>query len=236
MLGENIPYTHMTKDEAVELLSRIAEGIARFVGPNCETIVHELWDDGIRALAVYNGHVSNREVGSTRSVFGIDTTFGSSGLPQTVFADDNCQEVRLPDGRRLKESTWLVRGEGYILSLDVTLDVTEVDRAVQLLQALQAVTGNLHETIYPEGLTLRDESDLMEFCISELGKPAEALNRAERLSLVRTLRSRGFFGYQRSVPALAARLGVSKSTVYNYLNVIQDEEDEGETRAGASAH
>ena len=227
MLGEGIPYTHMTKDEAVELLSRLAAGIAQFVGPNCETIVHEVWENGIRALAVYNGHVSGRAVGSTYSIFGIDTTFGTSTLPETVFEDDNCQEVRMPDGRRLKESTWLVRGEGYILSLDVTLDATEVDRTVQLLQALGAVSGDLHKTIYPNGQPMRDEADLMEFCIVEMGKPAEVLSRSERMVLVRTLTNHGFFDYQRSVPALATRLHVSKSTIYNYLNAIQKEEGPG---------
>lgn len=61
---------------------------------------------------------------------------------------------------------------------------------------------------------------MIDECVRELGKPGEALKRAERFELVRRLVDRGLLGYQRGVVTLAARLGVSKNTIYHDLREL----------------
>jgi hypothetical protein len=53
---------------------------------------------------------------------------------------------------------------------------------------------------------------------AELGGPLSDLSRADKQRAVRLLEERGAFEMRRSVPAVAEALGVTRFTVYNYLN------------------
>ncbi|GLY43907.1 DNA-binding protein [Amycolatopsis sp. NBRC 101858] len=52
----------------------------------------------------------------------------------------------------------------------------------------------------------------------ELGAPLGELDRAGKQRAVRLLRERGAFGLRKSVSSVADALGVTRFTVYNYLN------------------
>lgn len=53
---------------------------------------------------------------------------------------------------------------------------------------------------------------------TELGAPLARLSREDKQRAVRTLDERGAFQLRRSVEEVADALGVSRFTVYNYLN------------------
>ncbi|GAA3438411.1 helix-turn-helix domain-containing protein [Kutzneria kofuensis] len=53
---------------------------------------------------------------------------------------------------------------------------------------------------------------------AELGGSLSSLSRADKQRAVRLLEERGAFEMRRSVPAVAEALGVTRFTVYNYLN------------------
>jgi HTH domain len=53
---------------------------------------------------------------------------------------------------------------------------------------------------------------------SELGAPLASLSRVDKQRAVRLLDDRGAFQLRRSVEEVADALGVSRFTVYNYLN------------------
>jgi hypothetical protein len=53
---------------------------------------------------------------------------------------------------------------------------------------------------------------------AELGGPLSELSRADKQRAVRLLEERGAFEMRKSVPAVAEALGVTRFTVYNYLN------------------
>ena len=59
---------------------------------------------------------------------------------------------------------------------------------------------------------------LIEEVSRELGGPLHALDRAGKQRAVRLLEERGAFHYRRSAETLAEALGVTRFTVYNYLN------------------
>ena len=50
------------------------------------------------------------------------------------------------------------------------------------------------------------------------------MNKNDRITLIRNLTHAGVFKRQKSGPYVAEQLGVSRYTIYNYLNEIQDEE------------
>ena len=56
-----------------------------------------------------------------------------------------------------------------------------------------------------------------------MGKPLESLSKTDRLKLVALLRQRSAFSYRKSVPYVAGRLGVSRYTVYKYLEELEED-------------
>lgn len=56
----------------------------------------------------------------------------------------------------------------------------------------------------------------------ELGGKLDTLDRASKQRAVRLLKERGAFGLRKSVSTVAEALGVTRFTVYNYLNRDQD--------------
>ena len=63
---------------------------------------------------------------------------------------------------------------------------------------------------------------LLEDVARELGGPLAALDRAGKQRAVRLLEERGAFHYRKSAETVADALGVTRFTVYNYLNRDRD--------------
>ncbi len=65
-------------------------------------------------------------------------------------------------------------------------------------------------------------SDSLDHILAELerrhGMPLAELDRRAKQSVVRTLETRGAFTVRHGVETVAAALGVSRFTVYNYIN------------------
>lgn len=63
-----------------------------------------------------------------------------------------------------------------------------------------------------------DLGALIDEVADEMGAPLAELPRAEKQRAVRMLEERGAFAYRRSAETIAEAIGVSRFTVYNYLN------------------
>ncbi|MBB0246717.1 transcriptional regulator [Streptomyces alkaliphilus] len=65
-------------------------------------------------------------------------------------------------------------------------------------------------------------SESLEHILNDLrrrhGRPLDELDRRAKQAVVRTLEARGAFTLRHGVETVAAALGVSRFTVYNYLN------------------
>ena len=69
-------------------------------------------------------------------------------------------------------------------------------------------------------------SDLFDECLAALGKPVDALGKADRLKLVAMMEQKNAFSYRKSVPFVSRRLGVSRYTVYKYLDELARKDGE----------
>ncbi|MCS3780563.1 helix-turn-helix domain-containing protein [Tsukamurella ocularis] len=73
----------------------------------------------------------------------------------------------------------------------------------------------------PAETPVGDLDSLLASVADELGSPLGELGRAEKQRAVRLLEERGAFAYRKSAEAVAEALGVTRFTVYNYLNRIR---------------
>ena len=203
----------MTRDEAFEFLDRTARGIAEMFGSSCETLVHDMGVPTHPILSIYNGHVSGREVGSTMDIMGIGLELDE----QAATTDQVNLAAVTPDGRQTKSSTFHMIGEGYNLALGINFDYTSLVFANRILTDLMSSGSDLRSALWQPG-DARQLGELFDQCAAEIGKPTEAFGKPDRLRLITLLRQRDAFSYRKSVPYVAERLGVSRYTVYKYLD------------------
>ncbi|MBA8924574.1 uncharacterized protein YqgV (UPF0045/DUF77 family) [Kutzneria viridogrisea] len=122
---------------------------------------------------------------------GLDTTFGPLGT--TVRGEDEILLAALPEIVRAA-----MRGGATRVTLRLNvLPAQEVPARHGLASALEQLLGEV---------------------AAELGGDLADLTRADKQRAVRLLEERGAFSLRKSVPAVAEALGVTRFTVYNYLN------------------
>lgn len=205
----------MTRDEAFDFLDRTARGIAEMFGSSCETLIHDMGVPSHPILSIYNGHVSGREVGSTMDIMGIGLE-----LDERAYTEDFVNlAATTPDGRQTKSSTFHLIGEDYNLALGINFDYTGLVFANRILNDLMSSHSDLQSALWQEGDS-RQLSDLFDRCLTAIGKPADGLNKRDRVRLISMLEQQNAFSYRKSVPFVAQQLGVSRYTVYKYLGEI----------------
>ncbi len=206
----------MNREEAFEFLDRTAQGIAAMFGPSCETLVHDMGVPSHPILSIYNGHVSGRSVGSTVDILGTDREIDDEAT-RTDFVN---LLATTPSGQQIKSSTFHMIGEDYNLALGINFDFTSLAFASRTLNGLIAAGDELKNAMWQRGDDHLEE--LLESCLTAIGKPASSLNRSERMRVIALLNERGAFSFRKSVPYISQRLGVSRYTVYKYLAELND--------------
>ena len=207
----------MTKKEAFDFLDRMARGIAVMFGEQCETIVHEMDGQKVKNLAIYNGHVSGRTTGSTLSIYGRDTMMDEEDPKVNLDLDYVNQMVITSSGKTMKSSTFHFRGEDYHFALGINYDISVMSQMSRIMDGLLRTDATLQTSLFGTGNSLEV---VFESCSEMVKRPFSQMQRADRLTLVSILKEKGFFQMQRSVPYAAERLGVTKYTIYNYLNEL----------------
>jgi len=213
----------MNREEMLAFLKNEAQGIAKMFGPNCETIVHDMTRPGHPILAIYNGTVTGREVGSTADIFGDIGDYDESIYRNKDYTN---QLVLSRDGRTLKSSTFNIVGEDFHFAIGINMDITNMVRATQMLTEMSATSGDLQQTLMQDARSQLEE--LLRECISAVGKEPETMKKTDRMRIIRMLYKRRAFTYQKSVAIVAERLNVSRYTVYKYMHELEEAEKKGE--------
>lgn len=207
----------MTKKEAFRFLERQAKGIAETFGECCETVVQEVVGNELIVVAIFNGHVSGREVGSNIGVLG--GTLNTDNLDvNDLIGDDINLLVMHPSGKKIKSSDFVLRGDDYTYVLGINYDVTLMDQMKYLLDQFLTYNGDMYNTLSnSSGRGLGELYDAVaKFFPEEVGK----LSKKHRMMLIEELNKNHFFELQKSVPFLSEKLKVSKYTIYKDLNEL----------------
>ncbi|MCR8656787.1 helix-turn-helix transcriptional regulator [Paenibacillus endoradicis] len=207
----------MNRDEAYSFLDRVAKGLAETFGKQCETLIHDMNVKGNPILSIYNNEVTGREVGSIVDVLG-----STKDMNEVLKEVDFINHLAItPDGRQIKSSTFHMIGEDYKFALGINFDFSELVQANRLLLNLMNVGGDLQSAISQAGEGM--VSTLFDECLAVIGKPVEDMNKRDRMKLIKLLKQKNVFDMHKSVPFVSEKLKVSRYTIYNYLNEIEEE-------------
>ena len=210
----------------LEMLKQIASALAAQFGPNCEVVIHDLAAKDPEKSIVYivNGHVTGRRLGDGPSTVVMEQILHGNENPQ----DHLGYLTRTPDGKILKSSTIYIRdSRGKITAiLSINFDISA------LLIVKNALDGLIHTAVEePRGreerITVLNVSDLLDDLIEQsvalVGKPVALMNKDDKARAIQFLSQHGAFLITKSGDKVAKYFGISKYTLYSYIDLKQEE-------------
>lgn len=205
----------------IELLSDIAKAISMEFGSNCEVVLHDLTLPYNKTIVgIWNGHVTGRKIGDG------GTNAGLAILKGTSSPSDQCYINTLPNGHILRTTSKYFRDEyGKVNgSLCINFDITNL---VKASATIQSITGNIFNQPTNNEFYSNNLDDLlnsmMKQAVKELKMDENNLSKSDKQEIVYNLNQKGFFQIKKSVSILAKFLGLSRYSIYNYINLSKQE-------------
>jgi predicted transcriptional regulator YheO len=200
----------------------VAEALNGHFGSSCEVVLHDLSrpEDSLVYVA---GTITGRPLGAPV------TNVVLEALRRSGDAADNLigYRTRTADGRMMRSSTIFIRnGMGSIVGcICINSDLT----------AAQLLNGTLQELLtFREPETAADQDNehfatdvtdlvdqLVEKVINTATTPVALMDRAAKMNVVAKLESRGVFLVKGTVEQVARILGVTRYTLYNYIDEVR---------------
>lgn len=214
--------TYENAAEVLEVYRPMMHAIAAAGGPGCEVVLHDLSpadvDLGHTIAAIENGYVTGREVGGPSTNLGV-------GVISNEQADHDAFGYRgfTADGRELRCSSIYFRNSAgqVIAALCINFDVSAVQQARALLDGLLPQPASDQPEQQDEFFG-RDLVSVLDAMISDAlhqaGKPVNQLSRDDRIDVLARLDAQGALQMRKAVDSIATRLGISRVTVYSYLD------------------
>ena len=211
------------KDHEVKFLAQLAKGIARQFGPNCEVVVHDLGtNEPERSIvAIENGHITGRRLGDGPS----HVVWEALKTDPKLLEDRLAYLTRTEDGKILKSSTVFLRDEDgkvsgiFAINYDITIMKT-MEEQLRLFTAADT-TGDEPQTI------VHNVNDLLEELIEQsaklVGKPVALMNKEDKVKAIGFLNDSGAFLITKSGQRVCNFFGISKYTLYSYIDEAKGE-------------
>ena len=213
----------MNRDDlTLESLVMIAHGIARQFGNDCEVCIHDLQANDLEHTICYiiNGHVSGRKIGDGASKIVLETL-------EALKKGDNVSDhlgyrTHTSDGRILKSSTIFLKDESgkYRFILGINHDMTNFINAQSALSNVVENIETTGEAIYGQiPLSVNDLLDnLIEQSVKLVGKTPALMTKDEKVKAIKFLQDAGAFLITRSGDKISQFFGISKFTLYSYID------------------
>lgn len=202
----------------VEYLNVMGIIISEMFGNKCEVVISDIDNPDEAIMSIYNGHVTGRKIGdplTTKSEELIERSIGGYNI--------NYKKTNKKIKKEIKSSTIVTNAFGRNISFCINFDCDEYVQIQAELKKFLSMGNEAYREFenYDNG-ELVEQKLMVE--VEKMGKSIISMNKNDRIDLIRNLKNAGVFKIQKSVPYIAEQLGVSRYTIYNYLNEIEKEE------------
>ena len=208
----------------LEKYTKLVEFLGHAMGKQYEIVLQDLSADKQSIVAIANGHVSGREVGSPLTDYAL-RAIASGAWKQTDFQCNYSGITK--DGRVLRSSTYFIKEEGDLLGmLCINVDTNiykqlseEVLRLGGVTEPPQntehAITSLPHTENFSDTVTSITNEVVKEICEGNI--PLDRLTQSEKMAIVEELNKRGLFLLKGAVCGVAGQLSCSEASIYRYL-------------------
>ncbi|MFT9494168.1 helix-turn-helix transcriptional regulator [Anaerosolibacter sp.] len=195
----------------------VANIITQTFGKNCEVSIHDLTQPESSVVYVANGTVTGRKEGQSfnhliRQVL-LSKKFKDDCTANYLFEADN--------GKKIKSSSALIRNpEGEVIGMlcinyDLTLSYLIKEEVLGFLPELTQ-----DEMPVEDELPNQDVTTIIDELIANIikNKDKDSLKRKDSVELIRFMDEKGVFLVKGAIDKVAESLGLSKVTIYSYLD------------------
>ena len=202
-----------------DFLKRLAKGIVSHFGSNCEVVIHDLKANSLQKtiIEIENGYVTNRKIGDGASHIVLDTINNESD----PLKDSIGYLTKTHDGRILKSSSIYIRDDNdqpigiFCINYDIT-ELTIAENSIKSLLNHKVEKIQLEEI--PQNVNdLLD--NLIEQSVKMVGKPVALMAKEDKVKAIRFLNKAGAFLITKSGDKISKYFGISKYSIYNYIDV-----------------
>lgn len=217
----------------------MAQVLGDMFSPVLETVVHDLQNPDQSIIAIYNGHLTDREVGDGATNLGRRLLKGD--FPDVLVGYEN----ESPNGQKLKSSSLAIRNEdGELIGvLGLNMNVSYFDQFKSFIE--QFVSSKRSDYVSspeefnstPDGMTTPKEDirEAINQYITSRNWNAHTLSYADKREIVEYLYMKGHFKSRGAVTIIAEELGLARPSVYNYKNdYIERTEEENNAEEAPS--
>lgn len=210
-----------SKEENIilENLKIVAHEMATHFGDKCELCIHDLSSEDMEHTIVYieNGHVTHRRVGDSSS----NAYLRSKTKIEKGMAVENklCYTSRTKDGKFLKSSTVFLKDQNghYKYMLCINQDMSDI------LSVKNTLDNMLSKEERPTDDTIASNvADLIDILVDKsialIGKAPADMNKEEKKTAIGFLNDQGAFLITGAGDKISEFFGISKFTLYTYLN------------------
>lgn len=208
----------------------MARVLADMMSPLLETVVHDLSDLDHSIIAIFNGHLTGREVGDPAT--DVVRRLVDGELPDVLVGYDN----ESPNGQQLKSSSLAIHDEhGALIGvLGLNMDISYfrqfgkfIDRFIATHRSEHVPHSEHFRHIVPNGMQspredIRDAID--QYRISQNWN-TRVLSNEEKRTIVEHLYRQGYFKNRGAATIIASLLGLTRPSVYNYKNGYIDQQE-----------
>ncbi|HLR52153.1 MAG TPA: PAS domain-containing protein [Candidatus Avamphibacillus sp.] len=197
---------------------RTADMMVNMFGPRCEVAVHD-FSDLQRSLIHIAGNVTSRKIGSPIT----DLVLNELRKDHADIKDIPSYRTQSSEGKIMKSTTVFLRDEddkiigALCTNYDISLLVEmggEIDQFIDFQEdknPSETFFNSVHDVIH----------DMVDQVVHSVNKAPSQMTMEEKIDCVGVLDEKGTFLIKGATEYVAHVLGVSKFTVYNYLNKVR---------------
>lgn len=209
----------------LDLAVQLVPDLQKVLGPLSEVLVHDLRFPEHSVIAIA-GHLTGRSIGAPATDLLLRLT-----RQNATDVNPLNYNTWTSDGRKMRSSTIFLRdsaaGGEVIGALCINVDVSVGEQLQQWVRENVIMPGDEPAGLQNEPVERFDTSveETMRAALArvlgEIGKKPAELSKAERLRVVEALDQVGVFLIKNSTAFVADALGISRATLYNYVNQVR---------------
>lgn len=212
--------------ELLSALIPVAECIGRTFGKSCEVVIHDLTTPENSVVYTVNGTVTGRREGQP-----FDHLIKFVLLNKNFRDDYTVNYVfETQDGRSIKSSSALIRNKrGEVVGmLCINYDMTLFNQVKEELDVFLPPGTEDGGMIGPGAMIDQNVSTIVNELIDNIiqSRKKRELTKQDNLEIIRFMDDKGIFLVKGAIDRVAAGLGLSRVTIYGYLDIVRGKKKE----------
>ncbi|WFA08390.1 PAS domain-containing protein [Tissierella sp. Yu-01] len=213
---------------------KLVEFLGQTLGPDYEIALHDVRDNENSIIAIANGHITGRGLGSPITSKSAQVIEKKEYLSMDF--ESNFNTVSSITNKLLRSSTLYIKDNNELIGiLCINFDDSKYSdiskQIMELCHPHDLIGRSSFEAI--DEIIPSTESDISGSSIQEVARatidtilqgspiPPDRLTKDEKLEIVKALDDKGLFRLKDSVQIVAKLLHSSEATIYRYLNSIK---------------